>query len=336
MMQLPQQNLVRTGADPKTRNLILVTELHRQDWQDFDEIAHLVVRVAPEVAVYIVSVFETADEVTSLKWDKPSVTVCFGAIGRFVPRRGPVFENRPVVKLEQYRRFLDAGMATPRTQRFEFGRSYSPDEWSEFVIVKPLPLSMSSRGGNCRFYRTRRLEQLAPENLSPDHILRQAPALVQSFVDTGPFPWKWRVLTLFGEPLYSSISKSPVERVSLAASDEGIEKAIVEAKHPTFKVIDPGGTRRGLAADERVLAFARRMHEVFPRTPILGCDILQREADGELFALEANAGGNVWHFSSTKEGHRERLGGRQKMIDQLGAWQIAAQALARIARDNAA
>jgi len=40
-----------------------------------------------------------------------------------------------------------------------------------------------------------------------------------------------------------------------------------------------------------------------------------------------NAGGNVWHFTSYAKQHRERLGGKRRMIDQLGAWSVAAGAL---------
>ena len=65
-----------------------------------------------------------------------------------------------------------------------------------------------------------------------------------------------------------------------------------------------------LASDPDVLAFAREVHGAFPRKPVLGIDILKRESDGKLFALEVNAGGNVWHLSSPKEKHRPAPGGQ--------------------------
>ena len=51
-------------------------------------------------------------------------------------------------------------------------------------------------------------------------------------------------------------------------------------------------------SDERVLALARRIHEVAPSSPTKGCDIIREEGTGRLFVLEFNPGGNTWHFSS--------------------------------------
>jgi hypothetical protein len=144
------------------------------------------------------------------------------------------------------------------------------------------------------------------------------------------------VLSLFGDPLYSSITRSMAPRASLDASDEEIEASIIDAKNPLSKAADKDEKRTILAADPKVLAFAREVHGAFPRKPALGIDILKRESDGKLFALEINAGGNVWHLSSPKEKHRIRLGGKAAMVAQLGAWNVAARALIRMAKEHAA
>ena len=75
--------------------------------------------------------------------------------------------------------------------------------------------------------------------------------------------------------------------------------------------------------------FATNIHSAFPQLPLLGVDILRRVPDGKLFAIELNAGGNVWHFSSyaQRKSKGKRLGGRDAMVAQLGAWDIAAAAL---------
>jgi multidrug efflux pump len=83
--------------------------------------------------------------------------------------------------------------------------AYGSNFGSMFVILKPLPLDMTSRVGLSRLYRTRRLAGLAPGALPEDHFLKRGPALVQSFIDTALHPSKWRVLSLFGEPLYSTV-----------------------------------------------------------------------------------------------------------------------------------
>ena len=79
-----------------------------------------------------------------------------------------------------------------------------------------------------------------------------------------------------------------------------------------------------------------RVHSVFPTLPILGCDVLRRSSDGQLFALEINGGGNCWHFSSYAEKHRARLGGREAMVAQFGAWKVAASSMIRMVRQHAA
>jgi hypothetical protein len=317
-------------------NLCLVVRPKRLDPGDFGVIAKIMQTVDPHILTTILTPYDSAESVKPERWKYRSVTVAIGPSGHFTPQRGPILQNGAVSKLEQYSRFLDAGVATPRTARFEFGKRYLPEEWSEFVILKPLPLTMTSKAGRTRLYRTRRLEQLSPKSLPEDHFLRDGPGLVQELIDTGTYPSKFRVLSLFGNPLYSSMTRSMAPRVSLDASDEVIEASIIDAKNPLSKAADKDEKRSLLVADPEVLAFASRVHSAFPRKPVLGIDILKRESDGKLFALEVNAGGNVWHLSSPKEKHRIRLGGKEAMVAQLDAWNVAARALIRVAREHAA
>lgn len=318
------------------RNLCLVVEPKRLDWGDFAAIANRMQALDPGVLVNVLTPRDTAEAVHVKRWTCKSITVAIGLSGRFTPPRGPVFEGGAVPKLEQYERFCAAGVATPRTARFEFGKRYSPDEWSEFAILKPLPITMSSQSGRTRLYRTRRLEHLSRQTLPADHFLRDGPGLVQELIDTGLYPCKWRVLSLFGDPLYSAVTRSMVARASLEASDEDIESSIIDAKNQQSKAADKDGKRTQLALDEEILAFARQVHGVFPRKPLLGIDILKRESDGRLFALEINAGANTWHFSSSRVPHRTRLGGREAMTAQLDSWTVAAKTLIRLTHEHAA
>ena len=321
---------------PSFTNLCLVITPPRLDPGDFGSITKIMQALDPSILVTIVTPYDTADVVRAERWKHKSVTVAIGKSGRFTPQRGPVLESGQVSKIEQYNRFLAAGVATPRTARFEFGKRYLPEQWSDFVILKPLPLTMTSKSGRTRRYRTHRLEHLSPQSLPEDHFLHDGPGLVQELVDTGTYPSKFRVLSLFGDPLYCSVTRSMAPRVSLDASDEDIEASIIDAKNPLSKAADKDEKRSLLVADPDVLAFARKVHGAFPRKPVLGIDILKRESDGKLFALEVNAGGNVWHLSSGKEKHRVRLGGKEAMVAQLDAWNVAARALVRVANEHAA
>jgi hypothetical protein len=317
-------------------NLCLVVGPIRHDPQDFGAIAKIMQSLDPGILITILTPSDRAANVRAERWQYKSVTIAIGPSGHFTPPRGPILQNAAVSKLDQYRRFVAAGVATPRTARFEFGKRYLPEEWSEFVVLKPLPLDMTSKAGRTHMYRTRRLEQLSPKSLPEDHFLRSGPALVQELIDTGPYPSKFRVMSLFGDPLYCSMTRSMAPRAPLDASDEEIEASIIDAKNPLSRAADTEGKRNLLVQDPDVLAFSREVHGAFVRKPVLGIDILKRESDGKLFAIEVNAGGNVWHLSSRKEKHRERLGGKEAMVAQFDAWNVAARTLIRVARENAA
>jgi hypothetical protein len=165
-----------------------------------------------------------------------------------------------------------------------------------------------------------------PEN----HALRHSGVLVQSFVDTGRFPTYWRVLTLFGEPLYCVESMCAVERPALDSPDEVIESAVIEPKHPRAKEkTDDYRKWRSFTADPEIMAFARQIYQAFPRLPLQGCDILREEVTGRLYALEINGGGNTWHFSSPIYAkQRALLGGKEVFTRQLDAFAVAARVLA--------
>ncbi|MBL8895365.1 MAG: hypothetical protein JNJ53_12230 [Rhizobiales bacterium] len=229
-----------------------------------------------------------------------------------------------------------AGINVPRTDRFKFGRAYSEAEWGEFVVLKPLPLSLTSKGGSVQLIRTRNLAALTPDRFPDDHVLSKGPALIQQFIDTGEFATNWRVLTLFGEPLHSLKSRTAIALPALTATDSEIESAIVEPKHPRFKTEFRYEDYRSLESDPKILDFARLIHTAFPRIPLKGCDIVREAKTGSLYALEINAGGNTWHFSSEIFAkNREILGGKEAFVNQFDAWRRAAAVLIRHTRAHA-
>lgn len=304
--------------------------------QDINSIAVEIKRVSPAIEITLATEGDTVETITANNWRFPTVTVALGTrLVGLVPPRGAIFENRELSKLDQFNRFTSAGIKTPLTAVFRTRDSYAEANWGEFIILKPLPLRLTGKGGSARLLRTRTLAEIAPSRLPEDHILRKSPVLVQQFIDTGRFPSKWRVLSLFGEPLYSSFSQSMVPRTDLDADDAAIAASVIEPRTPENKEADLEGLRDKLAIDKEVLAFARLIHGAFARIPLMGIDILREETSGNLYALEVNAGGNVWHFSSYAELHRERLGGKQRMIDQFGAWSAAARALIHIVNEHA-
>jgi hypothetical protein len=317
------------------KQLVLVTRKSPGLSNDAHAIALEVMRMAPHVKVAIAVPTDTLRTVP-IKWDLPSVTVGVGTpLGSLVPPRGAIFENSAVKKIDQYNRFISSAIATPRTAELRPEQRFSAEGWAEFVIVKPLSLVLTSHGNSAKLFRAKTLASLDRTRLPPQHVFRTGAVLVQDFVDTGVHPSKWRVLSLFGEPLYSSFSRSMLPRVDLEAADELIEASVVEPRTDANVQADVAGERDSLKVDPAILDFAKRIHQAFPRIPLLGIDILRRESDGALYALEINAGGNVWHFTSYAEKHRARLGGKQMMINQFGAWKVAAKALVQVVERHA-
>jgi D-alanine-D-alanine ligase-like ATP-grasp enzyme len=52
------------------------------------------------------------------------------------------------------------------------------------------------------------------------------------------------------------------------------------------------------SASQDMLDIARRAGAAFPNMPLLGLDLLRCNETDEVYVLEINAGGNVWHYSS--------------------------------------
>lgn len=304
------------------RTLFIVFDPKRFGSRDISDIASLVVRRAPEISIQVVHPQDSAASVDARAWNAPCLTVSLaGRAKRFVPLRGPVLENVALSKIEQYRRMQAAGLPMPRTAIFRKGEAYREEEWGELVVLKPADLRKTSHGHNVRLMRTRRLHSLAM-GAGPAPELDDM--LVQSFIDTGINPTVWRVMTFFGRAMYCMKSWSPRPRAALDAPDSEIEASIIEPKQPEIVQAHEIAAMRALEHDEEVLAFARRVHDTVPTYPLLGCDIIRDAATRQLYLVEMNAGGNVWHFSSPRAARGLTVITREHRIAQYGAWDVAA------------
>ncbi len=311
------------------RLLVLVFDPAKAEFDDFLEISREIQRLEPTIAIHIVTPLSKPDAVPAYKWNWPAFTIGIGtSLGLFTPLRGGIMQAHAVKKLEQYHRFRSLGIATPMTERFDEKHQYLEDRWSEFVVLKPLPLSATSRGGHIMLMRTRRLEQLRKNGEIWPVLGDRMPRLVQTFVDTGNSPTIWRVMTLLGKPLHSHRTWCATPRASLDANDQVIEKTIIETKHPYFEENFSVFEKASQVSEPQVLEFAHQVSRAYSRIPLQGIDIVKDYNSGKLYALEINGGGNTWHFSSPMS-KPWRDGGlsREMRISQFGAWKVAAEAL---------
>lgn len=306
--------------DP-TRHLILVNHPLGQDVRDFGEIAARIAAIAPDIRVFVAGAASSGDELPDDVWRRPVLTVSMMRTRRFWPKRGRFYQGLPVPKFIQMERFAAAGLRIPMTVRYALGRPLDPSIWGPHVVLKTAMPGASSKGDAIFVLPTRRVAALAPLLFPPGHKGRAA-LLVQQFIDTGETPESLRVLTLFGEPLLAMLYRSHEKRPPLDAPEE------VLLRGPFASNADPHFSCMLVEHEEEVLAFARRAARALPRIPLLGLDIVRQAETGHLYVLEANPGGNTWHFSSklAEEGRKEIS--REQRIEQMDAWGIAARVLA--------
>lgn len=307
----------------KTHNLILINHPHGQARADFDEIAMKIAAFAPGIDVHVVP--HDADvascDLPRDVWSRPTFAVSFRWPEKFRPRRGLLYAGRPINKFVQARKYAAARVAIPKTLAYEFGRPLNRDFWGEHVIMKPTRIDMMSQGHFIFLMRTERVAALAQKIFPPNHPARKLPVLIQQFIDTGDYPESFRVLTLFGEPLYCMTFRQHQPRAPLEGTDRDLLSLPVASNAGDDYV-------HSLVEDAEVMAFARRAAAAMPAIPLQGIDIVRQAGTGRLYALENNSGGNTWHFSSRfSEGSRKILT-REQRIGQFGAFDIAAKVLA--------
>lgn len=308
------------------RNLVLVHTENFQARADLEEIAEKARALDPTTEVSIVNNRVADDTRAAVLAARPSLVFSPIQLLRFKPAGGAVFAGGPLDKLAQYRRFVERGIGTPKTALLARGLILTERDWGEYVVLKPLSPKLQSTGQSVYRIATKRLNHdLNFANLFPRYNLPGG-VIVQSYVDAGDRLEYHRVLALFGEPLY-------VLRTRL------LEPMVLE-QHTgvtgTVPLANLGFTRaektRDFISDPLFFDLAAACYRAFPDRALQAVDVLRDHATGEPYVLEANLGGNSWHFSSKLIQHR--LGSAEAIreaaaqkINQFGAFDVAARVL---------
>jgi hypothetical protein len=222
-------------------------------------------------------------------------------------------------KIEEYEHFKKNNIPCLPIERFKWGMELDPAIYGDWVVLKPE--FIQSTGKDVNMVPTKEIPNLKLKDFPESHLIHQDSYLVQRFVNTGKNPCHYRVCVFLDEVIYSRISTL---RTELPEQDETIDALLRLSVATNFRP-----TRDvSLIKDVEINDFALKLAKTYPSLPILGIDILKDVLTGELFILETNSGGNVWHFSSAQgRGVREDLGGRHAYIRQYNAWDRAAEAL---------
>jgi glutathione synthase/RimK-type ligase-like ATP-grasp enzyme len=265
-------------------------------------------------------------DLQSWQLSRPSLVFSPCSLIKFRPAGGKIFAGRPVDKVEQVRRLQLAHIPTPRTLQLIPGMSLDPAVWGEYVVVKPT-MGLTSYGRSLRLARPK---ELGARFLELTGNGREK-MLVQELIDTTNEAGRlfaYRVLTMFGHPLYANTNTQTARRPPLAEiHDQGSNVLAHNAK---------GIRRTGeLIDDPDVLELAKQAAKAFTELPVLGLDIVRERATGDLYVLETNSGGYVWHLSSDVIGRRQPQKAQRKKYNQFRALDIAADALIEKTRKEA-
>lgn len=314
-------------AHPVQKMLILVAQPEYMATDDLFILRERVQKQAPDITAFVVGRSDDAGSINQEYWRRQTLVVSFGPLGKFRPWRGEILVNQPIPKLEQYNLMVRAGISTPRTALFEFGMALPQEKWGEFCVLKPANLDISSSGRGLYLFRSQRLATIQANDLPADHLARDETMIVQSFIDTGPRFTVYRSLTLFGEIVYQNIAQAPEPHAPLASDD-----AVIESIHPEPPRLL---TAPRIDTDPDVMAFAATIHKAFPTIPLLGCDIVKEQRTGKPYAIEVNAGGNVWHLSSPRTRDSRSITKIQNYLKTFQSYDKAATALVRATRRHA-
>ncbi len=310
------------------RNLILVWQPRWQIAQDFEEIASIITASAPDIEVFVVNNETTAFTQCKKAAKKPTLIVSLAALWRPVPRRGKIYQGSFVSKTDQKSRLSAVGIPVPKGIVLEPNLELDPDEWGEFVIVKPLDAMKAHSGLGVNLVRTVKLHYRPPKDYPEEHPGHHGPMLAEQFIDTGEWPTYYRVFTLFGEPLHAIEHRTLNRRPPLDSADDEIAKAAINVSQGfiALKFVD----------DTDLLELARNIYPAMAEVPFHACDIVRDIHTKKLYVIELNPGQNAMRISSEhwKE-KRKLLGGRDAMIKQFGAWEKAAKVLIERTRAEA-
>lgn len=271
-------------------DLMLVAKAKQGHAQDFRRIAEIIRRRTRDVVPYVVSDRIYNSLRTCLSW-RPSLVVSPLELKHLAPLRGNVCQNRLLFKSVEYGRLDSAAIPIPKWDLVT--PTHTPDlsSFGPYVVQKP---DCGGRGAEVRIKRRGRVRWSPPKNGRSIKI-GATNLIVQDFVFTGPWPSSYRVTTWFGRPLFAwkvtaAQSRRPLsERYGFRGGDVGGGMSICSSGE---------GCTFELCFDEDVLELACRAHQAFSDFPILGVDIVRDAESGQLYVLEANSCGHLWHFSS--------------------------------------
>jgi hypothetical protein len=298
-------------------NLVLVYRPKAVGVEDFEQIGRRVRTIANNVNVYIQK-DELPDKALLDELSRHR-TLVFSPLqlSAFYLRRGCVYAGRPMQKSEQLLRLGLAGVPVPPWTSPDRGKRFDPEFWGEHVIVKP---EIGSAGRGVSVHETSELNE---QSHSFKPFARNGINFIVQKIIRNTSIGKMRVQLLFDEVLCCYRYRYP-ETLDLD-TEENLK--LFQKHFITFSNIPE------FFCPEEIFEQARRCYRAFDGVALLALDVVLDEA-GKHYFIEANPGGNTWHYSSEYMGSRLTDEGIV-LEQQFGAFDRAGDVLARRALQEA-
>lgn len=309
-------------------NVVLVHTPGLQARDDFEKIVARIEALDKSIKAFIATNGEDNTELNERIGTQPTLIFSPVEIQKFKPARGRIYQGGTIDKIAQYQRLLALGLPTPKTKLLTKGDVFTEREWGAYLVLKPFSPKLQSNGVGTYRIATKRLTFDLNINRMFEQYNVEGGTLVQEYVNTGPQLEYHRVLTLFGEPLYS-LRNHLAAPIDLETSQFPTGTTAIATQSYSAEQLDAT-----MNADSRYLDLARSTYAAFPNRALQAIDILRSQDSDRLYVLEMNLGGNTWHFSSgmiddrvTSRQMREEF--RQRKLKQFGAFDVVAKTLAK-------
>jgi hypothetical protein len=306
------------------RNLIIVHTPKLQERSDFEAIAEMIADRAPDIEVFIVENGTRQSLTRKRAASRPTLVFSPIRLREFSPLRGKVHTGRYHPKTEEIARLVAAGINVPEAVPVEPETRLDPATWGPFTVVKPLS---GMAGYGIRLVRTRDVRWVDPQSWPDDDPRHGQEMYAQRFVDTGVTANCYRVMVVYGRPVYCSRSTLLTPRPPLDPDGDDPLDLPIAANADGWRRIEH-------AYDSDVIAAAAGAQRAFPEIPVLGVDLVRDVRSGAIYLLEVNPSGFTWHISSdySKKVRREH---NLDYMGQFGALDIIADALIDATRREA-
>jgi len=281
--------------------------------------------MAPDIEVFVASNDTRSSTTRKQAGRRPTLVYSPTELRSFEPLRGKIYAGALIGKDAQLNRLSKAGIPVPDYEVLSADFELDPKRFGQIALLKPV--GSTSHGSGIDLVQTAALAGSQWRKHPAIQSAGDAQMIVQRFIDTGVYPSHYRVLTLFGEPIFAFRAVSTIPRPSLDAPPTVLAAGPFMAKH--------GHRRLFVPVEQDVLDLARRTFDAISEVALHGIDIIRESETGQLFVLEVNPGGNTWSFSSKWAPLLQQEMNTPDLAAQFDAWNTCARVLVQRTRSEA-